>query len=203
MQSTLEHGDFVFVWKRSYGYSQFSIPFAPIKFDGRILGSERPKSGDVTVFRYPKNTKINYIKRVIGTPSDVVQVRLGRLYINTQLIPRTPIKNYQSNNSSASYPQYREVLLSGKTHRIIERRGDSPLSLADNTPRYVVPPQHYFMMGDNRDASQDSRFLNLVGYVPEKNLIGRAAFIFFSIDPHVPWWKIWRKFRFNRIGTLL
>ena len=206
MESTLQEGDFVIVWKGSYGYSKFSfsIPFVRgtvANFSGRLISDNRPERGDIAVFRYPKDTRVNYIKRIIGIPDDELQMKAGRLHINGTSTNRSELPDYTPFNSYVSYPHYFETLPSGYSYPIVERLGDT--GGADNTQAFKVPSKHYFALGDNRDASQDSRFLQAVGYVPEENLIGRAAFIFFSLDRSVPWWHFWRSIRFDRIGKAL
>lgn len=177
MIPTLLVGDYLFVSKLSYGYSQYSFPFGAIPFEGRVF-EDRPERGDVAVFRQPTNTDVDYIKRIIGLPGDRIQMKLGVLHINGEPVQRKRAEDFVT-DTGAVVRQYIEVLPNGREHRIIEVMGDS--GSADNTQEYVVPAGHYFAMGDNRDRSQDSRFLRDVGYVPAENLIGRAEFLFFSI----------------------
>jgi len=177
MIPTLLIGDYLFVSKLSYGYSKYSFPFGFIPFEGRIF-EDRPERGDVAVFRQPTNTDIDYIKRIIGLPGDRIQVKSGILHINGEPVQRKRAEDYVTESGSV-VRQYIEVLPNGREHRIIEAFGDN--GQADNTQEYVVPAGHYFAMGDNRDRSQDSRYLSDVGYVPAENLIGRAEFLFFSI----------------------
>lgn len=177
MVPTLLVGDYLFVSKLSYGYSRYSFPFGMIPFDGRVL-EDRPERGDVAVFRQPTNPDVDYIKRIIGLPGDRIQVKSGILHINDQPVRRRRVEDYVT-KSGAVVRQYLEMLPNGREHRIIEAFGDT--GPADNTQEYVVPAGHYFAMGDNRDRSQDSRFLSEVGYVPSENLVGRAEFLFFSI----------------------
>jgi signal peptidase I len=189
MIPTLLIGDYLFVSKYSYGYSRFSFPLSLPLFEGRILGSE-PERGDVAVFRLPRDTNIDYIKRVIGLPGDRVQMRQGRLYINGQLVPRRKIADYQDQNASGSklrFQRYVETLPGGVEHVIIEA---NDRGLYDNTREYVVPPGHYFMMGDNRDNSADSRAD--VGFVPLENFVGRAEFTFYSFEDSTSAWEIWK-----------
>jgi signal peptidase I len=193
MIPTLLIGDYLFVSKYSYGYSNHSLPFSPNLFSGRILAAT-PKRGDVVVFKLPRDGQTDYIKRVIGMPGDRVQMKDGRLYINNELVPREPIAKARTEDvygRQAEVATYREILPGGVNHTIIERDGDNAIS--DNTNLFVVPPGHYFMMGDNRDNSLDSRVsgdYGGVGFVPFENLVGRAEIIFFSISGgHA--WAVW------------
>lgn len=203
MIPTLLVGDYLFVSKFSYGYSRHSLPLSPRIFSGRLF-SAAPERGDVVVFKLPRDNDTDYIKRVIGLPGDTLQVRKGRLYINDKIVKRERIENYISESGWTSL-QYVETLPNGRKHRILEIRGDNaPL---DNTQKYVVPPGQYFMMGDNRDNSADSRVLKSmdrmwVGYVPEENFVGQAEILFFSTDGTAGWWRFWRwipAMRFSRL----
>ena len=189
MIPTLLVGDYLFVSKYSYGYSRFSMPFSPPLFDGRIFG-RLPNRGDVAVFKYPRDTSVDYIKRIIGLPGDRIQVTAGQLYINKVLVPRTLIGDYVADDNGMRMlaKEYQETLPNGVKHDILKATDDGE---ANNTPEYVVPPDHVFAMGDNRDNSQDSRFMNAVGFVPVENLVGRAEFIFLSIDGTAPFWQVW------------
>jgi signal peptidase I len=199
---TLLVGDYLFVSKYSYGYSKYSLPLGLPLFEGRIMASE-PKRGDIAVFKLPKDSKTDYIKRVIGLPGDRIQMIDARLYINGQETQRTPLPPYHTIDDfgrPADVPHYMETLPNGVSHEIIQKNGDS--GYWSNTPVYTVPPAHYFMMGDNRDNSQDSRVLSEVGYVPFENFEGRAEIIFFSIDENASAWKLWEwpsTVRWNRI----
>lgn len=191
MRPTLLEGDYLFVTKWAYGYSRYSLPFSPNLFSGRIFGSA-PERGDVVVFKFPPNPSLDYIKRVIGLPGDRIQMREGRLYINDVMAEREEIGrklDTDSNGDTREVTVYRETFPEGTTH-IIQEIGDN-LSL-DNTPEYQVPAGHYFMMGDNRDRSADSRVLSQVGYVPAVNLIAKAEARFFSIRDNLPPWQIWQ-----------
>ncbi|MFT0892536.1 signal peptidase I [Pseudochelatococcus sp. G4_1912] len=190
---TLLIGDYLFVSKYAYGYSRYSFPFGLPPFDGRILGTE-PKRGDVAVFKLPKDDSTDYIKRVIGLPGDTVQMIDGRLFINGKIVARERIGNYRDDEDTApgtgpEIPMYREILPGGVSHVVIERYGDQ--GPWDNTPLYKVPEGHFFMMGDNRDNSADSRDMNTVGFVPYENFVGRAEVLFFSIDG-APAWQFWK-----------
>jgi signal peptidase I len=198
MIPTLLVGDFLFVSKFSYGYSRFSMPFSPDLWSGRILYSA-PHRGDVIVFRETRDTSVDYVKRLIGLPGDKVQVKAGQLYLNGTLVPRTPVGDYEASDESGTRvltKEYTEALPNGPTHDILKYSDEDRFDVgsevdANNTPEYVVPPGHLFFMGDNRDNSSDSRFMNALGFVPIENVVGRAQFIFFSFDAYAPWWEFW------------
>jgi signal peptidase I len=183
------------VSKYSYGYSKYSVPFAPPIVSGRILASE-PKRGDIAVFKLPRDGSTDYIKRVIGMPGDKVQMVQGRLVINGQVVPREPVEKIITRNAfnrEAPVATYRETLPGGTSHLIIERDGDT--GYYDNTKVFEVPAGHYFMMGDNRDNSTDSRVgadEGGVGPVPFENFVGRAEIIFFSVDEGEAGWQFWK-----------
>ena len=182
MRPTLEIGDYLFVNKPAYGYSRFSFPFGFAPIEGRVFTRGHvPQRGDVIVFRLPTNTSIDFIKRITGLPGDHMQMKKGRLYINGQMVPReeTGHTKISENGQTSDVTEYIETLPGGVKHHIYEMSDDGP---ADNTQEYVVPDGHYFGMGDNRDNSEDSRFLNVVGYIPLENIVGRAWLIFFSHD---------------------
>jgi signal peptidase I len=194
-------GDYLFVSKYSYGYSRYSFPFSPGLFSGRILEGT-PKRGDVVVFRQPPHPETDFIKRIVGLPGDHIQMKGGILYINDVAVVRGKIADYVDEQGH-SYVQYIETLPNGVKHRIIEMQGDD--GGLDNTDVFIVPPDHYFAMGDNRDDSSDSR-TDVVGYVPAENLVGRAEIIFFSTDGSAHWWEIWKwpfAVRFARFFDLI
>lgn len=209
MVPTLEVGDYLFVSKRSYGYSSLSSFFGLPVIDGRT-SDRRPERGDVVVFKLPSDTSTDYIKRVIGLPGDRVQMNHGRLYINGQIVPRQEIEAVELNKNPGQRPSqmhpailYNETLPNGKTHIIAEEGDAGPL---DTTEEYAVPLGHYFMMGDNRDNSMDSRVQKLVGFVPENNLVGRAEVIFFSLTAGTSFLEFWRwpfDIRFSRIFSAI
>ncbi|MCX8999089.1 signal peptidase I [Rhizobiaceae bacterium BDR2-2] len=189
MMPTLLVGDYLFVNKFSYGYSKYSLPFSPDLFSGRILASE-PERGDIVVFRLPSNTDIDYIKRVVGLPGDRVQMINGVLNINGQPVPKVEDGRFTSDygmEPGDNIPVYRETLDNDVAYDTLDQ---SPVSRGDNTREFVVPADHYFMMGDNRDNSLDSRFD--VGFVPSENLIGRASVIFFSLGNDTSFREIWK-----------
>lgn len=180
MFPTLLVGDFLFVEKYSYGYSTYSFPLDMVPFSGRIFQREVTR-GDVVVFRQPKKVHIDYIKRIIGLPGDKIQVRDGILRINGKPVTREFVGNeeMEDGNRIDVFKKYIETLPNGVRHYIYEISDGEEL---DDTPVYTVPPGNYFAMGDNRDQSMDSRVQAEVGFIPERNLIGRAAFLFFSVD---------------------
>lgn len=209
MLPTLLVGDYLFVSKPAYGYSRHSFPFGLADFEGR-MSPEEPKRGDVVVFKLTTNTSVDYIKRVIGLPGETVQVIRGRLYINGQRVEREAVGLVQSDDNadyaSRRLMEYIETLPGGVLHRIYEEGDNEDL---DNTELFTVPDGHYFVMGDNRDNSQDSRVQELVGFVPYENLVGRADILFFSVHESAQLfnpltWPNTIRFRrmFNKIGPV-
>ncbi len=182
-------GDYLFVNKFAYGYSNLATFMGFLPFKGRLFGAP-PQRGDIIVFKLPSDTSTDYIKRLIGVPGDRVQMREGRLYINDQEIPRElqavtpPLSPLWGGRATETYV---ETLPNGVRHLIQEEGDDRPL---DSTPVFEVPPGHYFFMGDNRDNSRDSR-TDLVGFVPAENLVGRASFLFFSLHDGTHAWEFW------------
>jgi signal peptidase I len=203
MKPNLLIGDYLFVSKYSYGFSRYSFPFAPNLFnEERFWQPRKPQRGEVVVFRLPTNPNINYIKRIIGLPGDQVRVEDGVVFINDEKVK----KEYKGifDEAETSLPieieEYQETLPEGKIINTL----DQTKSPQDNTGIFTVPAGHYFMMGDNRDNSQDSRFLEHVGYVKEENLVGPAAIIFFSSKK--PIWQIWNwpnSLRFHRFFKIV
>lgn len=201
MFPTLLVGDYLFVSKPSYGYSRHSLPFSPPLFEGRILASE-PERGDVAVFKKPTDDATDYIKRVVGMPGDRLQVKQGRLHINGEMVPRRRVEDYVMKDSfgrTVSIPQFVETLPNGREYHILEAMGDR--AQHDNTREYEIPDGFYFMMGDNRDNSLDSRS-NSVGMVPLENFVGRAEFLFFSTDGSAAGYEFWKWPFATRYGRL-
>ena len=155
------------------------------------------------MFKYPRDNSTDYIKRIIGLPGDRIQVKAGQLYINGNLVPREAAGDFLDNDNGVTVllKRYLETLPGGPHHYIAKATDDGYMN---NTDEYLVPPGHVFAMGDNRDNSADSRLMNAVGYVPLENLVGRAEFIFFSVDATSPWWEVWEwpfEIRWSRLFT--
>lgn len=200
MVPTLLIGDYLFVSKFSYGYSRYSLPFGQPPFSGRVFETP-PERGDVAVFKLPADPSTDYIKRIIGLPGDRIQMIGGVLHINGEAVQRERIQDavwHDRGNNVHRSPRYIETLPNGRSHPILEDRRDTgPL---DNTREFTVPEGHYFMMGDNRDNSADSRAD--VGFVPADNLVGRADLLFFSTDGTAALWEVWKwplAIRFDRL----
>ncbi len=188
MKPTLLIGDFLFVSKHSYGYSRYSFPLGIKLYDGR-KGGALPKRGDILVFRPPLEVRTDFIKRLIGLPGDRVQVKHGELYINGVIAPRKRIEDFRDEDEDGtahSIPRYIETLPNGVTHEVLD---DVSEGEADNTEEFTVPDGKYFVMGDNRDHSMDSRFRE-VRFIPAENLVGRAEVIFISTKGSL--WKLWQ-----------
>jgi signal peptidase I len=218
MQPKMMIGDYLFVAKWPYGYSRYSFPFGLASFDGRFLAGE-PKRGDIVVFRYPRSHD-DWVKRVIGLPGDTVQMRGGQLFLNGKAVPKVRIADWvipvspnspcsslakrveSAEGAQCAYPRYRETLPGGKSYDVLDQVEIPP----DDTDVYTVPEGHYFMMGDNRDESADSRFTldeEGVGFLPRDYMVGRALIVFFSTDGSAEWIKPWTWFtaaRWDRIG---
>lgn len=186
MKSTLLIGDFLFVDKSAYGYSKYSFPFGIPFFEGRIA-EKTPQRGDVIVFRPPPTPYIDFIKRLIGMPGDKIQMKNGKLYINGKKVKRKKIDDFieDDNGSVKRITRYRETLPNGVSYDTLDDNKNGSL---DNTDVFVVPEGHFFMMGDNRDNSSDSR-TPVVGFVPAENLVGKAKIIIVSTSGSI--WKFW------------
>jgi signal peptidase I len=200
MEPTLLVGDRLFVSKYSYGYSKHSFPFSPPIINGRIL-SNKPKHGDVVVFKTPADNRTDYIKRLIGLPGDKIQFINGDLFLNNNQILKSIISKkdiiYCGKQIIEVYT-FKEKITNGKSHNTVYLKDYS----FQNSDVFTVPKKHYFFLGDNRDCSKDSRYLTSVGYVHEDNLVGKAQFIFFSSDFRIgsifSFWKWHKTIRFNR-----
>ncbi|VAV86637.1 Signal peptidase I [hydrothermal vent metagenome] len=203
MVPTLRVGDYLFVNKLSYGYGPYSFNFSAgfrdyelfavnkVPFSGRVLEFGKPKRGEVVVFKLPSDTKVDYIKRLIGLPGDKIQVREGVLYLNDKAVKREKIEDFiDTEKNGQRIEQFRETLPNGVSY-ITHNLWDSSGPGADNTAAFIVPPGNYFMIGDNRDNSLDSRFANGVGFVPYENMVGRATILFFSHTDEASFWKFW------------
>lgn len=219
----LKIGDYLFVAKWPYGYSRYAFPFGLARFHGRALGGA-PERGDVVIFRHPGSDS-DWVKRLIGLPGDRVQIRAGQIFLNGKAVPKVRIADYlmprtpnspcryvggyrpqpvvEGGESYCPYPRFRETLPNGRSYEVLDQIN----GIADDTRIFTVPPGHYFMMGDNRDDSADSRFSLAeqgVGYLPEDNLIGRPVIVFFSTDGSAEWLKPWTWFsalRWERVGA--
>jgi len=191
MEPTLLVGDRLFVTKYSYGYSKHSFPFSPPLFSGRLIYKE-PARGDVVVFKTPSDNRTDYIKRLIGKPGDTIQFISGNLYLNGNEIIKTAINKNDTiycGNNKINTITFEEKLPSGKKY-IATYYKDYSLQ---NTDKFIVPDEHFFFLGDNRDCSKDSRFLSEVGYVHKNNLVGKAQFLFFSSNPRIgSIFEIWK-----------
>ncbi len=200
MEPSLLIGDRLFVTKYSYGYSNHSFPFSPPIFKGRIF-SNNPKRGDVIVFKTPSDNRTDYIKRLIGMPGDKVQFIGGNLFINNNQIIKLKISKKDviyCGEQTIDVNTFKEKLPNGKSHNSVYLKNFS----YQNSDIFIVPNNHYFFLGDNRDCSKDSRYLSSVGYVHENNLVGKAQFIFFSSDFRIgsifSFWKWHKTIRIER-----
>ena len=202
MIPTLLVGDFLFVSKYAYGYTHYSLPFSPRLFSGRIFGSA-PARGDVVVFRVPKDDRVDYIKRVVGLPGDRNQMKEGLLHINGTPVVRERLADFTGEEACGQAAEtrikhWRETLPNGVSYETLDCVENG---FYDNTNIYTVPADHFFVMGDNRDNSTDSRVLSAMGYVPLENFIGRAGMIFYSYSQGSA--TTAPRIRSERIGTLV
>ncbi len=201
MEPNLYQGDYIIVSKWNYGISKYSLPLALPIVKGRIFNT-LPKRGDVVVFKLPRDNKTDFIKRVIGLPGDRIQMKHDQLYINDQAVPNAPVgpvaaEDAKYINGTDTATAYTESLPNGRTHVMQDMVKDGPV---DDTGVYVVPAHEYFMMGDNRDNSEDSRFIpeeGGVGFVPEENLEGRAILVLMSWKEGSSLWKPWTWLNFH------
>ena len=200
MEPTLLVGDRLFVTKYSYGYSKHSFPFSPPILNKRIIFTE-PKRGDVVVFKTPADNRTDYIKRLIGLPGDKIQFVGSNLFLNNAEILKSKISEIDiinCGNKIINVFTFKEKLPNGKLHTSVYLK-EFPYQ---NSDIFIVPKDHYFFLGDNRDCSKDSRFLSSVGYVHKDNLVGKAQFIFFSSNKSIgsffAFWKWHKSIRFER-----
>jgi signal peptidase I len=206
MKSTLLVGDYLFVSKYHYGYSKYSFPFSPGIFKGRKMENNSPDYGDIIVFRPPHDTKKDYIKRIVALQGDRVQMIDGFLYVNGKRLKTEHMEDYMMENPNGEdFPveRMRETLLNGKTHEVLNIKNDYHL---DNTKEFIVPKDHIFVMGDNRDDSADSRAESGFTYVPIENIVGKAEIIIFSIKEGTRFWEVWKipfALRNDRFFTLI
>ncbi len=201
MEPTLLVGDRIFVSKYTYGYSKHSFPFSPNISNERFL-FKLPKRGDLVVFKTPADNRTDYIKRLIGLPGDTIQFIKGELIINNKKILRKPIENkkiIRCGNFLLETNAFIETLPNGIEHLVVYKKKGS----LQNSKIFKVPTNHYFLLGDNRDCSKDSRYLDSVGYVNNLNLVGEAKIIFFSNDTNISsllkFWNFNKSFRFERL----
>ena len=224
MKPNLLVGDFLFVSKFSYGFSKYSVPYGRyLPFNGRIFFS-KPKRGDIAVFKFPGDNKTDYIKRIIGLPGDTVRISEGNIFINEIKIIRKKVGKFEDmhrNGYMERFDLYKETMDLGKEYLVIDDiafdgiigpyNSNGTQFDVNNTMNYTVPEGHYFVMGDNREHSSDSRIMSQVGYVPEINLVGKGAIIFLSIEYGnnylelfgIKLIKLPKSIRFERIGKLL
>ena len=204
MEPNLLIGDRLFVTKYSYGYSKHSFPFSPPIFKGRLL-HRTPNTGDVVVFKTPSDNRTDYIKRLIGLPGDKIQFIDGHLFLNNTQILKSLISKSDIIycGQIVDVNTFEEKLPNGKTHNTVYLKDYS----FQNSDIFIVPNEHYFFLGDNRDCSKDSRYLTSVGYVHQDNLVGKAQFIFFSSDFRIgsifSFWKWHKTLRFDRFFFLI
>ncbi len=200
MEPNLLVGDRIFVTKYSYGYSKHSFPFSPPIFKGKIM-HKNPERGDIVVFKTPADNRTDYIKRLIGLPGDKVQFISSNLYINSSEVMKSRLSTNDiifCGKKKIDVFTFEELLPNGKKFITVYSKEYT----FQNSDPFIIPKNHYFFLGDNRDCSKDSRFLSSVGYVHKDNLVGKAQFIFFSSDRSIgsifSFWKWNKSLRFNR-----
>ena len=198
MNPTILEGDLVYVDKAAY---DLRVPLT-LK---RVAEWGSPEQGDVVVFFSPDD-ETRMVKRVIGLPGDTVQMKQGVLHINGTAVPKERVEDARVTSARGrvqTVAKFKETLPNGGSYHVLDFE---PNGIADNTDAYVVPEGHYFMMGDNRDRSSDSRFLTSVGFVPLENFVGRAEMIFFSVEEGSSGWQFWKwpvTVRFSRLLNLI
>ena len=200
MEPTLLIGDRIFVNKYKYGYSKHSFPFSPNISDKRFFYNS-PQRGDLVVFKTPVDNRTDYIKRLIGLPGESIQFIDGNLFINNQKVLKSKMDldiDIRCGPFKFNTDIYKETMPNGKSYYVAYNSENK----MENSDKYVVPDNHYFLIGDNRDCSKDSRFLSSVGYVNQINLVGKASLIFFSNDtivsPLLKFWNINESIRIER-----
>ena len=205
MEPTLLVGDRIFVSKYSYGYSKHSFPFSP-PFSNENFFTKDPKRGDLVVFKTPSDNRTDYIKRLIGLPGDTIQFKNGEIFLNNKKIKREKIKNesiIRCGSQNLNTVSFIETLPNGVSYNAVY----STKGTLKNSDEYKVPNDSFFLMGDNRDCSKDSRFLSSVGYVNKINLVGKASIIFFSnvtnINSILKIWNLNKSLRLDRFFKTL
>ena len=205
MEPTLLVGDRIFVSKYTYGYSKHSFPFSP-NFSNKRFFSKIPERGDLVVFKTPADNRTDYIKRLIGMPGDTIQFVNGDLLINRNKIRRDIVESSEvirCGKFKLETKSFIETLPNGIKYLAVYKKKGT----LQNTKQFLVPPDHFFLMGDNRDCSKDSRYLDSVGYVSKLNLVGEAQLIFFSNDTNegslLKFWNLGNSFRFERLFKVL
>ena len=189
MYPTLFVGDYLFVSKYTYGFSRHSLPLSFPIIPKRIFYKE-PKRGDVIVFKTPEDNKTDYIKRLIGLPGDKVEMISNQLFINNKKVKREKVKDDVYSNFKVE--KYKETLNNGKSYDVFEFTERVSFYETNSFSEITVPKDHFFVLGDNRDNSQDSRF---VGSIPKSNLVGKAVVVLLSFDTEKgSWWKVWSWF---------
>ena len=222
MKPNLLVGDFLFVSKFSYGYSKYSVPYGRyLPFKGRVFYSE-PKRGDIAVFKFPGDNKTDYIKRIIGFPGDTVSIKNGLVFVNNKELSKLKIGTFEDmhrNGYLEKFDKFQERNSDGKKYIVLDDKefdgiinpnARENIFDVNNTKNYSVPDDHFFVMGDNREHSSDSRILSQVGYVPKENLVGKASLIFLSIEYSnkyfnlfgINFFKIPKSIRVDRLGHI-
>ena len=205
MEPTLLVGDRIFVSKYTYGYSKHSFPFSPNISSNRFF-SKAPERGDLVVFKTPADNRTDYIKRLIGIPGDTIQFVNGNLFINGDKVQRDEVDSSETircGKFKLKTNSFIETLPNGVKYLAVYKKKGT----LQNTKKFIVPSEHFFLMGDNRDCSKDSRYLDSVGYVNGLNLVGKAQLIFFSNDTNISsllkFWNISNSFRLERLFKIL